>query len=171
MPFFTIGYYLVHLDFLWFFWRFLTRFLCFFSYLSFLWHVDIPLFNRRFFSFFGKFLNSALFFEKHHFFDFQLFHHCWVFCKSTSFSVFFVQICVSPPRNLHFPRNEGVGEGLQKHMHNGEPTRAKEQAFVVLFFFTIKPLESAGQSAKTYYKKWAPDCQKSQQFFAPILKK
>ena len=67
----------------------------------------------------------------------------------------------------------GVGwEGLQKHMHNGEPTRAKEQAFVVLFFFLqLKPLESAGQSAKTYYKKWAPDCQKSQQFFAPTLKK
>ena len=95
MPFFTIGYYPVRLDFLWFFWRFLTRFLCFFSYLSFLWHVDIPLFNRRFFSFFGKFFNSALFFEKHHVFDFQLFHHCLVFCKSTSFSLFF---CSDFPR-------------------------------------------------------------------------
>ena len=170
MSFLTIGYYPVSLDFLWFFWRFLTRFLCFFSYLSFLWHVDIPLFNRRFFSFFGKFLNSALFFEKHHFFYFQLFHHCWVFCKSTSFSLFFCSDLRFPAEKSPFPPQWGGGGRIAETYYAQWGTYSGERAgiFIFLFFFTIKPLESAGQSAKTYYKKWAPDCQNSQQFFAPI---
>ena len=95
-----------------------------------------PSLTDDFSHFLAKFKIQHYFSKNIIFLIFSYFITVGFFANPQAFLSFFVQICVSPPRNLHFPRNEGVGEGLQKHiMHNGEPTRAKEQAFVVLFFF------------------------------------
>ena len=103
MSFLGVGYYSLNLDFLLIFLTFFDLFFTFFQFFSFLGNSYMPLLFSWFFSIFDKFLNSELFFEKHIFFDFQLFQHYKVFCKSTSFSLFFCsdlrfrrEIAISP---------------------------------------------------------------------------
>ena len=145
----------------------------FFQLFKFFVTCGYPPLNQTIFLIFWQIFKFSIIFRKTYFFWFSVISSLLGFLQIHKLFSLFLFRFAFPRREISIsPAMRGWGKDCRNILCTmGNLLGRKSRHLWFYFFFTIKPLESAGQSAKTYYKKWAPDCQKSQQFFAPILKK